>query len=50
MKANELKITDLRVADIDQLPKYAILLKLFTNDPDIVGCGEVSGNAYAETL
>ena len=31
MRADELKITDLRVADIDGLPKHMILLKLYTN-------------------
>ena len=30
MTANELKITDLRVADIDGLPKHMILLKIYT--------------------
>ena len=33
MKANELKITDIRVADIDGLPKHMILVKVYTNDP-----------------
>ena len=40
MNANELKITDLRVADIDGLPKHMILLKIYTN-AGIVGYGEV---------
>ena len=31
MRADELKITDLRVAEIDGLPKHMILLKLYTN-------------------
>ena len=31
MTANELKITDLRVADIDGLPKHMILLKIYTD-------------------
>ena len=30
MKANELKITDIRVADIDGLPKHMILVKVYT--------------------
>lgn len=53
MKATELKITDLRVADIDGLPKHMILLKVFTNDPEIVGYGEVrdaSSATYAKML
>ncbi len=53
MNANELKITDLRVADIDGLPKHMILLKIYTNDPDIVGYGEVrdaSSATYAKML
>ena len=53
MKANELKITDIRVADIDGLPKHMILIKVYTNDPDIVGYGEVrdaSSATYAKML
>ncbi len=53
MKANELKITDIRVADIDGLPKHMILLKIYTNDPQIVGYGEVrdaSSATYAKML
>ena len=53
MKASELKITDVRVADIDGLPKHMILLKVYTNDPDIVGYGEVrdaSSATYAKML
>ena len=53
MKANELKITDVRVADINGLPKHMILLKVYTNDPDIVGYGEVrdaSSATYAKML
>ena len=38
MKASDLKITDLRVADINGLPKHMILLKIYTNS-DIVGYG-----------
>ncbi len=40
MNPNELKITDIRVADINGLPKHMILLKIYTNS-DIVGYGEV---------
>lgn len=29
MKASELKITDIRVADIDGLPKHMILVKVY---------------------
>lgn len=47
MQANELKITDLRVADVDGLPKHMILLKIYTNDPEIVGYGEVRDAASA---
>ncbi len=53
MKANELKITDIRVADIDGLPKHMILVKVYTNDPKIVGYGEVrdaSSATYAKML
>ena len=53
MKANELKITDILVADIDGLPKHMILVKVYTNDPDIVGYGEVrdaSSATYAKML
>ncbi len=52
MNANELKITDLRVANIDGLPKHMILLKLYTN-AGIVGYGEVrdaSSATYALML
>lgn len=53
MTASELRITDLRAADIDGLPKHMILLKVYTNDPDIVGYGEVrdaSSATYALML
>ena len=53
MKANELKITDIRVADIDGLPKHMILVKVYTNDPEIIGYGEVrdaSSATYAKML
>ena len=52
MTADELKITDLRVAEIDGLPKHMILLKIYTNT-DIVGYGEVrdaSSATYAKML
>ena len=52
MKPGDLKITDLRVADIDGLPKHMILLKIYTNT-DIVGYGEVrdaSSATYAKML
>ena len=53
MQANELKITDVRVADINGLPKHMILLKVYTNNPEIVGYGEVrdsSSATYAKML
>ena len=53
MKASELKITDIRVADINGLPKHMILVKVYTNDPEIVGYGEVrdaSSATYAKML
>ena len=53
MTAKELKITDIRVADIDGLPKHMILVKVYTNDPEIVGYGEVrdaSSATYAKML
>ena len=52
MKANELKITDIRVADINGLPKHMILVKVYTNS-DIVGYGEVrdaSSATYVKML
>ena len=52
IKACDLKITDLRVADIDGLPKHMILLKIYTN-AGIVGYGEVrdaSSATYAKML
>ncbi len=52
MNPNELKITDIRVANIDGLPKHMILLKIYTNS-DIVGYGEVrdaSSATYALML
>lgn len=52
IKASDLKITDLRVADIDGLPKHMILLKIYTN-AGIVGYGEVrdaSSATYAKML
>ncbi len=52
MNSNDLKITDIRVANIDGLPKHMILLKIYTNS-DIVGYGEVrdaSSATYALML
>ena len=52
MKASELRITDIRVADIDGLPKHMILLKVYTNS-EIVGYGEVrdaSSATYVKML
>ncbi len=52
MNPNDLKITDIRVADINGLPKHMILVKVFTNS-DIVGYGEVrdaSSATYALML
>ena len=50
--ANDLKITDLRVANIDGLPKHCILIKIYTNQ-GIIGLGEVrdaSSATYALML
>ncbi len=52
VKANELKITDIRTADIDGLPKHMILVKVYTNS-DVVGYGEVrdaSSATYVKML
>ncbi len=52
MNPNDLKITDIRVADINGLPKHMILLKVYTNS-EIVGYGEVrdaSSATYALML
>lgn len=52
MNQSELKITDIRVANIDGLPKHMILLKVYTNS-GIVGFGEVrdaSSATYALML
>ena len=49
---SDLKIIDLRVANIDGLPKHCILLKIYTNQ-GIVGYGEVrdaSSATYALML
>ena len=49
---SELKITDIRVAQIDGVPKHCILLKVYTNQ-GIVGLGEVrdaSSATYALML
>lgn len=52
MDASKLKITDIRTADIDGLPKHMILLKIYTN-AGIIGYGEVrdaSSGTYAKML
>ncbi len=52
MNASELRITDLRVVDINGLPKHCTLLKIYTN-AGIVGLGEVrdaSSRTYALML
>ncbi len=52
MNPSELRITDIRTADIDGLPKHMILLKVYTN-AGIVGYGEVrdaSSATYAKML
>ncbi len=52
MNPNDLKITDIRVADINGLPKHMILIKVYTN-AGIVGYGEVrdaSSATYALML
>ena len=49
---SDLRITDLRVANIDGVPKHCILLKIYTNQ-GIVGYGEVrdaSSATYALML
>ena len=49
---SELKITDVRVANINGIPKHCILLKVYTNQ-GIVGYGEVrdaSSATYALML
>ena len=49
---SQLKITDIRFADIDGAPKHCILMKIYTNQ-DIVGYGEVrdaSSKTYAAML
>ena len=40
INAADLRITDIRTADIDGPPKHMILLKVYTNT-DIVGYGKV---------
>ena len=52
MNPEELKITDIRFADIDDAPKRCTLVKVYTNS-DIVGYGEVrdaSSRTYAAML
>ena len=51
-KPSDLKITDMRVAEIDEAPKHCILLKLYTNQ-GLVGYGELrdaSSATYALML
>ncbi len=52
MEAKDLKITDLRVVNIDGLPKHCIIIKIYTN-AGIIGLGEVrdaSSATYALML
>ncbi len=52
MNPEDLKITDIRFADIDDAPKRCTLVKVYTNS-DIVGYGEVrdaSSRTYAAML
>ncbi len=52
LESNNLRITDIRVAYIDGLPKSMILLKVYTNS-DIIGYGELrdaSSASYALLL
>ncbi len=52
MNASELRITDLRVVDINGLPKHCTILKIYTN-AGIIGLGEVrdaSSRTYALML
>ncbi|MGN0845152.1 MAG: mandelate racemase/muconate lactonizing enzyme family protein [Kiritimatiellia bacterium] len=53
MKPSELKITDIRFADIDGAPKRCTLMKVYTNQEGLVGYGEVrdaSSRTYALLL
>ncbi len=53
MKPSELKITDIRFADIDGAPKRCTLMKVYTNQEGLVGYGEVrdaSSRTYALML
>lgn len=53
MKPSELKITDIRFADIDGAPKRCTLMKVYTNQDGLVGYGEVrdaSSRTYALLL
>ena len=53
LKPGELKITDMRFADIDGAPKRCTLVKLYTNQEGLVGYGEVrdaSSRTYAAML
>ena len=50
---SDLKITDIRFADIDGAPKRCTLVKLYTNQEGLVGYGEVrdaSSRTYAAML
>lgn len=53
MNPADLKITDLRFADIDGAPKRCTLVKLYTSQEGLVGYGEVrdaSSRTYAAML
>ena len=43
---SELKITDVRITNIDGAPKHCLLVKIYTNQ-DIVGYGEVRDSSSA---
>ena len=50
---SDLKITDIRFADIDGAPKRCTLVKLYTNQEGLIGYGEVrdaSSRTYAAML
>ena len=53
MKPSDLRITDIRFADIDGAPKRCTLVKLYTNQDGLIGYGEVrdaSSRTYAAML
>ena len=53
MNPSDLRITDIRFADIDGAPKRCTLVKLYTNQDGLVGYGEVrdaSSRTYAAML